>query len=414
MPEYLLPAGLIAVGLFVLLAGGEVLVRGASGLAAAIRVSPLVIGLTVVAFGTSAPELAVAVQSSYADKPDLAIGNVVGSCIFNVLFILGATAIIRPVIVSARLVRLEVPLLIVASAVLLLLGLDECLSRVDGLLLFGGLICYVTWTIVQSRRESKQFRGGFEEVVETRAAGIRGTATWNVAVQLVLVVAGLGLLTLGSKWLVDGAVKIAGLLGVGELIIGLTIVAIGTGLPEVATSIVASVRGHGDIAVGNIVGSNIFNILCVLGLSSMVAPSGIAVSPEALWHDIPVLIAVGVACLPIFFTDYRIHRWEGYLFFGYYLAYMAYLILAETKPEVAREFGMVMVLFVVPLTAITLLIGVVRKLPDRVRQNPLLAWLGGKPAPPPRSEGEDGSPAGKGAAPEGATEQIEPPGDEPP
>ncbi|MHC4401071.1 MAG: calcium/sodium antiporter [Planctomycetota bacterium] len=351
---------LIAVGLCVLLVGGELLVRGASDLAAAMRISPLVVGLTVVAFGTSAPELAVVLQSSFAGQTDLAIGNVVGSCIFNVLFVLGLTAIVCPLVVSARLVRLEVPLMIAASVLLLLFSLDNELSRWEGLVLFSGLVGYVSWTVVQSRRESRKFREELEDVVETRAKGFRQSAAWVVGVQLALITAGLVLLVLGSGWLVDGAVRIAKELGVSELMIGLTILAVGTSLPEIVTSILATRRGQGEIAVGNIVGSNILNILCVLGLSSMVAPGGIAVSDAALRLDIPVMIAVCVACLPIFFTQYRIDRWEGYVFFGFYVAYTSFLILEATVPAVGRTFGMVLLLFVVPLTGITLLIGVYR------------------------------------------------------
>jgi cation:H+ antiporter len=364
------PALLIVVGLAVLLAGGEVLVRGASGLAKAVRISPLIVGLTVVAFGTSAPELAVVLQSGFAARGDpavanVAIGNVVGSCIFNVLFVLGLTAIVRPVVVSAQLVRLEVPLMIAASLGLLVLGWDGHLGLVDGLLLFGALVGYIVWTVIQSRRESRHFQERFEQVIETRAGRLFGARARHAAVQLVLVVVGLVFLTIGSRALVDGSVKIARSLGVSELLIGLTIVAVGTSLPEIVTSVLASLRGHGDIAVGNVVGSNIFNILCVLGVAGIVVPQGIEISHEALWHDIPIMIAVAVACLPIFFTQYRIDRWEGYLFFAYYVAYTAHLILDATRPALSRTFTRIMLLFVVPLTAVTLAIGAIRMLRSR-------------------------------------------------
>lgn len=394
MAAYLSPALLVVVGLVVLLAGGELLVRGASGLAAAFRISPLVIGLTVVAFGTSAPELAVVLQSNFVGESDLAIGNVVGSCIFNVLFVLGLTAIVCPLVVSARLVRLEIPLMIVTSLALLFLGLDGKLGWIDGLVLSSGLVGYMTWTVVQSRKESKQFHAGMEGMVESRAGAVARDVARRIFLPFVLVVAGLVLLVFGSEWLVDGAVKIAEALGVSRLIIGLTIVAVGTSLPEIVTSLVATIRGHGDIAVGNIVGSNILNILCVLGLSSLVAPSGIAVSAEALHLDIPVMIAVAVACLPIFFSDFRIDRWEGYLFFAYYLAYTTFLILEASHPAVGRTFGRMILFYVVPLTAITLAVGVVRSLPERIRRAPLLAWLGGPVTPPESSKEEAGmSPA---------------------
>jgi len=376
LAEYLSPPLLIVVGLGVLLAGGEVLVRGASRLAALFRVTPLVIGLTVVAFGTSAPELAVVLQSSFAGQTDLAIGNVVGSCIFNVLVVLGLTAIVLPVVVSARLVRLEVPLMIGASVLLWVFGLDGVLGRVDGLILFAGLIAYMSWTVWQARKESKRFRGEFEGAIETRAGAVRNGAIWKIAVQIGLVLLGFVLLVLGSRWLVTGSVTIAQRLGVSQLMIGLTIVAVGTSLPEIVTSILAGLRGQSEIAVGNVVGSNILNILAVLGFSSIVAPEGIAVSRDALYLDIPVMIAVAVACLPIFFTQYRIDRWEGYLFFGYYLAYTAYLIVHATHPEREHTFAVVMLGVVVPLTALTLLIGAVRAWPEQMGKIPILAWLG--------------------------------------
>jgi cation:H+ antiporter len=375
LTPYLFPSFLILIGLVGLLIGGEVLVRGASGLASAFRVSPLVIGLTVVAFGTSAPELAVVLQSSFAGQADLAIGNVVGSCIFNVLVVLGLTAIVLPVVVSARLVRLEIPLMIASSMLVLLFGLDGMLGRLDGLVLFAGLIGYMGWTIWQSRKESSEFQEDFEDDIETRAGVAEEQPKSNVAVQLGLVVAGLVLLVLGSKSLVSGAVSIARLLKVSELMIGLTIVAVGTSLPEIVTSILATIRGHSAIAVGNIVGSNILNILAVLGLSSMLAPDGIAVSLDALYLDIPVMIAVAVACLPIFFTQYRIDRWEGYLFFGYYLAYTTYLVLHAALPERGHTFALIMLLFVVPLTSITLLVAVIRWLPQGMGVGSLPGWL---------------------------------------
>ena len=375
MSAYLLPSFLIVVGLAALLVGGEMLVRGASGLATAFRVSPLVIGLTVVAFGTSAPELAVVLQSSFAGQADLAVGNVVGSCIFNILVVLGLTAIVLPMAVSARLVRLEIPVMIVSALLLLFFGLDGTLGWLDGLVLFGGLVGYMGWTVWQSHKESSEFREEYEGDIETRAGATGERRGWNVAVQAALVVAGLVLLVFGSKWLVGGSVSIARLLEVSELMIGLTIVAVGTSLPEIVTSILATVRGHSEIAVGNVVGSNILNILAVLGLSSMVAPEGIAVSIDALSLDIPVMIAVTIACLPIFFTQYRIDRWEGYLFFGYYLAYTTYLILHAALPERGHTFALIMLLFVVPLTSITLLVTVIRWLPQGVGRVSLPAWL---------------------------------------
>jgi len=344
-----LTAVLFLLGLVILVLGAESLVRGASRLAATVGVSPLVIGLTVVAFGTSAPELAVSVSSSFSDSADVAIGNVVGSNIFNVLFILGLSAVVAPLIVSQQLVRLDVPLMIGASVVLMLVVLDGKIGRIDGAALFAGILAYTWFAIQSSRRESRQVAEEYrEEFGETdRSAG-------SVLFDLFRVALGLGLLVLGARWFVDGAVEIAEALGVSDLVIGLTIVAAGTSMPELATSVVASIRGERDIAVGNVVGSNLFNILAVLGLSGLVAPDGVAVAETAQRVDIPVMIAVAVACFPIFFTGYVITRWNGLLFILMYAGYVAYLLFDATESEMLGPFSVTMLGFVLPITGLTL------------------------------------------------------------
>jgi cation:H+ antiporter len=350
----LLTLVLFILGFFVLIGGAELLVRGASRIAAAAGISPLVIGLTVVSFGTSAPELAVSFQAALSGQGDIALGNVVGSNIFNVLFILGISAIIVPLAVAKQLVRLDVPLMISVSALMLLLGLDGRIGLLDGALLFAGVVAYTVFAIWQSRRDQAA-AGEAEEAAEESPKGLRG-----LLMSAGLAVVGLGLLALGANWLVGGAVALARLFGLSELIIGLTIIAVGTSLPEVAASIIAALRGQRDIAVGNVVGSNLFNILCILGLTSVVAPGGVAVPQAALTFDIPVMIAVAVACLPIFFTGYTIARWEGWLFLGYYVAYTAYLLLDATGHDALPAFSGVLGLFVLPLTAVTLLVLVTR------------------------------------------------------
>jgi len=343
-----LTLGLFGLGLVLLIGGAELLVRGAARLAAAVGMSPLVIGLTVVAYGTSAPELAVGVQSAVVGQAEMALGNVVGSNIFNLLFILGVSALVVPLAVAQQLVRWDVPLLIALSALLLLLGLDGTIGRGDGLLLVALGVAYTVWLVRQSRKETRAVAAEYEHTFGAPEA------TPSAVMQLVWISVGLALLVLGSRWLVAGAVTIAHALGLSELIIALTIVAAGTSLPEVATSILASVRGERDIAVGNVVGSSIFNLLSVLGLSSVVAPHGIIVPAAALHFDIPVMIAAAIACLPVFFTGHVIARWEGALFLGYYVAYTLYLLLAATRHDAASVFGQAMLLFVLPLTAITL------------------------------------------------------------
>jgi cation:H+ antiporter len=353
--------GLLVLGLILLVVSAEWLVKGASRLAAVCGISPLVIGLTVVAFGTSAPELAVSVMSAFKGQADLALGNVVGSNIFNVLFILGVAALVTPLIVAQQLVRLDVPVMIVASGLMLVLGLDGNISRLDGALLFAGGVGYTWFLIRQSRRETS-------EAVKLEYAQEFGGAKekpshWAVNVGLILV--GVGGLVIGSKFLVDGAVQIAKHFGVSELIIGLTIVAAGTSLPEVATSVVAAFRGERDIAVGNVVGSNIFNILSVLGLASVVAPAGINVARSALVFDIPVMIAIAVACLPVFFADYQISRLNGAAFLGFYVAYVVYLIFSSTQHDALSSYRMVLFYAVAPVTLVTLLFITARALRRR-------------------------------------------------
>ncbi len=352
---------LLGAGLAVLVLGAELLVRGATRLAAALGIAPLIIGLTVVAFGTSAPELAVSIKSAFAGQADIALGNVVGSNIFNVLFILGVSALITPLVVAQQLVRIDVPLMIAVSVLVLLLGLDGHIGRLDGGLLFAGLIGYTVFLIRQSRRENAAVQAEYAQ--QYPSPGRLNGAQWLL--NLTLLLAGLGLLVVGSRWLVDGAVTLARQFGVSELIIGLTIVAAGTSLPEVATSVVASLRGERDIAVGNVVGSNLFNLMSVLGLTGLVAPHGIGVPAAALQFDIPVMIAVAVACLPVFFTGHLIARWEGALFVGYYLAYTLYLVLAVTGNGALPLFAAAMRWFVIPLTLLTLLVVTLRALAQR-------------------------------------------------
>ena len=358
MAAFLVPSLLILAGFIVLIAGGEVLVRGASGMARAMHISPLIIGLTVVAFCTSCPELAVCLKAAFAGKADFAVGNIVGSCICNILFVLGLAATVGALVVHARLVWLEVPLMILAAILTLIFGLDGTIDRVDGFIFMAFLVGYMIWTVIVSRRESKAVKA---ELARLGGAEVK-TGWLGVLGHFSLVVVGVVLLVVASGWLVDGAVDVARLLGVSELMIGLTILALGTSLPEAATCVIASLRNERDIAVGNVVGSNIMNILAVLGMSAVIAPDGIAVSKIALHLDIPVMIMVSFACLPIFFTGHRIERWEGGLFLAYYVVYLAYLILAETNAVAARTFGSVIVLFVIPLTAITLLVLLVRSL----------------------------------------------------
>jgi len=344
------------LGLIALVAGAELMVRGASKLALSFGISPLVVGLTVVAFGTSAPEMAVSVQSAWSGQVDIALGNVVGSNIFNVLFILGLSALIVPLVVHQQIIRQEVPVMIGASLLLWAMAANGGISRWEGLLLASLIVGYTFIIIRKSRRETAAIKAEYDEAFDGGAKG--WDAHWGV--QILLILAGLALLVLGANWLVEAAVTFAKHLGVSELVIGLTIVAAGTSLPEVATSIMAAIRGERDIAVGNVVGSNIFNILAVLGISASVAPGDLAVAPAMLAFDIPVMVAVAVACLPVFFSGSAILRWEGSLFLALYVAYTLYLILYATGHDALQGYSAVMGAFVLPLLAVTLVVLAVR------------------------------------------------------
>mgnify|MGYP002619540191 CR=1 FL=1 len=339
---------LFVLGLGLLVLGAEVLVKGASRLAVGFRISPLVIGLTVVAFGTSAPEMAVSAGAAVAGQGDIALANVLGSNIFNVLFILGLSALIAPLLVSRQLIRLDVPLMIGASLLVWLLALNGHLGRSEGALLLGLIIAYTLFLVVSSRRAGRQAGEASELEVPTESG--------SLPVNLLMIVGGLVMLVLGARWLVAGAVTMAQVLGVSERVIGLTIIAAGTSLPEVATSLIASVRGHRDIAVGNVVGSNLFNLLAVLGLASLLAPDGIAVSAAMLRFDMLIMLAVAVACLPVFFSGMRINRWEGLLFLGYYALYTLHLILTASDSPARQDLQTAVLYYALPLTVLTLLV----------------------------------------------------------
>jgi cation:H+ antiporter len=349
----LITAGLFVAGLVALVTGAELLVRGAARLAYAVGISPLVVGLTVVAFGTSAPEIAVSVGAATRGQVDLAVGNVVGSNIFNVLFILGLSALITPLAVARQLIRQEVPLMIGVSVLLLVFALDGRIGRIEAATLCAGMVGYTVFLIRQSRAEAAALRAGGAD-----PAAPRGRA--GLVLDAVFVLCGLALLVLGAGWLVEAAVSLARSLGVSELVIGLTIVAAGTSLPEVASSIVAAIRGERDIAVGNVIGSNLFNILACLGIAGLVAAEPLAVAPAVRTFDLPVMVAVAFVCLPVFFTGAAIERWEGAVLFGYYVAYTAYLILRSAEHDALPAFSAVMAGFVIPLTVITLTIVIVR------------------------------------------------------
>ncbi|NDP38107.1 MAG: calcium/sodium antiporter [Rhodoferax sp.] len=362
---------MFVAGLLTLLLGADLLVRGASKLALALGISPLVVGLTVVSFGTSAPEVAVSIGAVLEGKTDLALGNAIGSNIFNVLFILGVSALITPLVVNIQLIRQEVPIMLGASLLLLLFALDGQLGLSDGLLLLGLMLAYTVFLVRQSRRQTRAAQDEYAgEFVPAK------TGSWleRMPAQLLLIALGLGLLVLGSDWLVQASVVFAKALGVSDLVIGLTIVSAGTSMPEVATSVMAAIKGERDIAVGNVVGSNTFNILGSLGIAGVVnaalGNAGLDVPAAAINFDLWVMSAVALACVPVFMTGREIARWEGAVFLAYYVAYVAYLVLAAQQHAALSAFSGVMLSFVLPLTVITLVVLGMRKPPAADANNP--------------------------------------------
>ena len=308
---------LTAISLVMLYFGGESLIRGASSLASHLGVSSLAIGLTVVAFGTSAPELVVSLDAALSGANDISIGNVIGSNIANVTLILGLAAILRPCAVEAKIVRIDAPIMIAASFALVAALANGRASRLEGSLLLFALTAYTVFTFWEARRESAPIRGEIASAAPQRPAGARMSG--------VLILVGLALLVGGGHILVISAVDLATSLGGSQAAIGLTVVAVGTSLPEFATTVIASLRGHGDIAVGNVIGSNIFNILGILGLTALVHPIEMG---AITWLDLGTL--VGLACLVTVFisTRHRLGRIEGAGLFGLFVIYTGWLLAA--------------------------------------------------------------------------------------
>jgi cation:H+ antiporter len=346
----MLHLALFLAGLLLLTGGGHALVTGASALAGRLGLSSLVIGLTVVAWGTSAPELAVSLRAALRGQGEMALGNVVGSNIINILGVLGVSALLTPLVVSRRLVRQDVPVLVGLSAAVWALGATGRIGRLDGAILFALGVLYTVLTVRASRREQR------------RAEARRPSSSMGTLPAGFLVAGGVASLVLGAHWLVEAGSAFGRALGVGELVIGLTVVAVGTSLPEAAASVVAAWRGERDMAVGNAVGSNIFNIVNVLGLTALASPGGVPVPDAALNFDLPVMIAVAAACLPIFFSGHRIDRWEGGLFVAYYAVYVLFLVLQAERHDVLPAFSRVMLLFVIPPTVASLLVVVGREI----------------------------------------------------
>lgn len=317
-----LSIGLIIVGILLLIAGGESLLRGAVGLATLCRLTPAVIGLTVVAAGTSVPELAVSGIAVAQGQPDIAVANVVGSNIFNITIIIGLCAVIRPLVITGNTIKLEYPVLVLVTLLCLVIAQDGVINGLDAALCLAIYVGFTAYLVSLVRRqvtatEAQELKAEVTELTPDE----KQPRAW---VSIGLLVAGILLLTAGAHATVTGAVGLARLLGWSERIIGLTIVSAGTGLPEVVASLVSSVRGRSDIAIGNVIGSNLFNILGTLGLCALVAP--LPVSPALIASDNWWMLGLTLLLFPLMFTKQRINRWEGGVLLAAYMVYIGLLL----------------------------------------------------------------------------------------
>ncbi len=321
-----LSIGLIVLGILLLLAGGEVLLRGAVGMAALLRLTPAVIGLTVVAAGTSVPELAVSGIAAYQGNSEIAVANVIGSNIFNVTVIIGLCAIVRPFNLTGNTLRLEYPVLALVTLMCVAVIQDEFVGRIDALLFIAAYVAFTAYLVrlvrhQVTKEEKKELK---DEVEELAPSTVKPSMVWCVA----LVTCGVILLGMGAQSTVSGASQLARLIGWSERVIGLTIVSAGTGLPEVVASLVSSIRGRSDVAIGNVIGSNLFNILIILGLSGVVAP--LSVQPTIAASDCWWMLGATLALLPIMLNGFKVYRWEGILLLGTYVAYI-WILLADSS-----------------------------------------------------------------------------------
>ena len=350
MPEFLQATIEVLIGIALLFGGGELFVQGSIALAVIFGIPQLVIGLTVVSLGTSAPELFVSLNSVLQGSDALALSNVVGSNIFNVMVVLGSSALVLPLRVESRLVRRDVPLMIAVSAAVWGMASAGRVTWQAGLALLLGLIINTIWEIRTAREQPDDSEGAEPDIEDNAAEG-----GWHIAV--LKLIAGIAVLTVGSKVLVSGATSAATLLGVSEAVIGLTIVSAGTSMPELITSLVAALRGRTDLAIGNVVGSCLLNLMLVLGGTALVTGSqGLNVTPDLIHDDLPVMLLTSLACLPIFWTRGRISRLEGGLLLGLYFLYIVDNVLPRTNlSSWSDEFRLVMLCLVLPVVMIPII-----------------------------------------------------------
>lgn len=338
---------LFILGLVILIAGAELFLNSVDKFGLAWSVSPVVMGLTVVAFATGAPELAISLQAAADGKPDLVLGNILGSNIANILLILGIAGLVKPLKITNRIIKIDVPVVIGASVLLFILSLDGELAPLDGIIILAALMIYSIFVYRQIRQDQKNNQKNNEENPSKLDEPVNA---WFYTKYILILLVGLVFIVLGSRWMVDSAVEIAGALGISELIIGLTIVSIGTSLPEVATSLSAVRHNDSDTAVANVMGSNLYNIFLTLGLTIVIAPGALSVSPDALKLDMPFMIIVALACLPLFWPGKVLGRAEAVGFLFYYAAYLTYLVFIAIGHPFKESVEWLMLWVIAPIT----------------------------------------------------------------
>ncbi|ABX08503.1 calcium/sodium antiporter [Prochlorococcus marinus] len=338
----------IITGIILLFGGGELFVQGATALALLLGVPQLVIGLTVVSLGTSAPELFVSMGSILKNSDAIAVSNVVGSNIFNVLVVLGSSALIMPLKVESRLVKRDVPLLLAISTAVWGMASSGQITWQAGLALLVALVINTIWEIRTAREEPLGIKEAEPEININHVS-----IGWSKAI--INIISGIVLLALGSNLLVSGAKFLASSYGWSEAIIGLTIVSAGTSMPELITSLVASIRGQTDLAIGNVVGSSLLNQLLVLGSCALFSGSkGLNVEAILINRDFPIMVLTALACMPIFWTKGKISRREGGILLALYIVYLADQVLPHTLPTMHNEFRFVVIFFILPITLIVI------------------------------------------------------------
>ena len=352
---------LVAIGLATLIAGGEFLLRGAAKVASALGMTRLMIGLTIVSLGTSAPETAICVDAALQAKPEIALGNIVGSNIANVLLILGTTAIVFPIVIDRKIIQREVPIMIGVTCLFVALASDGILTQTDGGVLLFGMICFLVWQFISARQEPQALDSDETKVEtgkETNAdSGIIEKYSFLKIAMFILL--GGAMLWFGAGWMVKGATGIASAFGTSELVIGLTIVAIGSSSPEIVTSLLAARRGYPEMAVGSVIGSNIANLLLVGGTTAVLSAE-ITVPVEAFEFDIPVMAIASVACLPIFLTDHKIARCEGVLFLLCFIAFTGFLFFRSSLSGLFPSWNQMVWPIAIPLILATFMVIVYR------------------------------------------------------